>query len=189
MPPIDFANMSARDILNKLGFDSPPFDPFEIAKAMGVIVNTNIDWEKIKNIKDGKIFLENDNIVIWINPIMPKNRQKFTLAHELGHLVYDILPNLDKYSQNDMSYYRNGDKNYIETRANQFAANLLMPISEISKILSDIQEKDPNVTIAELIDGLVSVLEVSREAIVVRLKRLGVLDDDYIYPYIASKID
>lgn len=54
--------------------------------------------------------------------------QRFTIAHELAHYIFDALPGQEYYE----AYYRTDEtkNNEIrEYRANQFAANLLMPKS------------------------------------------------------------
>lgn len=188
MKALKFSGMCSKDILKTLNKETPPFNPFDIANEMGVKVDTSLNWENIRTIKDGKIYLENDEIVIWINPLMPQSRQNFTLAHELGHLVYDVLPNIEKFKDKDnldyKTFYRNGDKNAIETRANKFAGALLMPVDIIHSTVKEIQAKDPDATTDQYIDGLASIFEASKEAIIVRLKTLKVLRQDYYYPYI-----
>lgn len=185
----DFANMRSKDILTKLEINQPPFNPFEIASKMGIKVNNDLDWDKISTVKDGTIYpnYEKNTIEIWINPLRPEKRQNFTLAHELGHLVYDILPDYDNFmnKNNDKTYYRNENYGTHETLANNFAAGLLMPIFALKKAISDIQKQSSKkVTLKQYIDGLASMFEVSRDAMVVRLKSLGVISQDYTYPYI-----
>ncbi|MCZ6102903.1 ImmA/IrrE family metallo-endopeptidase [Campylobacter ureolyticus] len=179
-----FKNTRSKEILKTLGFTNPPFNPFEVAQAMGIKVDTSLDWDKVRNIKDGLLYEDKDGLVIWINPLMPKNRQNFTLAHELGHLVYDVLPNIDKDKTLNSFYYRNNNSGPEETRANNFAAALLMPIFAIANTLISIKEKDNNTTTDEFIDGLASIFEVSREAMIIRLKKLNVLNENYVYSYI-----
>lgn len=61
--------------------------------------------------------------VIYINKDMPIDRQRFTLAHELGHLMMhcggDYFPNLEE----------------AETEAHRFAGEFLMPEEEIKSSL------------------------------------------------------
>jgi len=186
MPLNDFANMRSKDVLKTLKLETPPFDPFEIASLMGVKVDTSLDWEKIRDIKDGHIYIKDDKPVIWINPLRPKNRQKFTLAHELGHLVYDVLPNMDTCDKlPSLQHYRNDNCGAKETRANKFAAGLLMPIFAIKDIVYDISDKKPKATLDDYIDAATSIFEVSRQAVIVRFKSLGIAPDDYTYGYIS----
>jgi Zn-dependent peptidase ImmA (M78 family) len=55
---------------------------------------------------------------IFVNARLPKDRLRFTLAHEMAHLIMHRMPNPD-----------------METQANQFAGAFLMPEGEIRKDL------------------------------------------------------
>ncbi|NKS64407.1 ImmA/IrrE family metallo-endopeptidase [Rhodococcus hoagii] len=62
-----------------------------------------------------------------------KRRDRFTVAHELGHyFLHYRYPNLD----GEMSYNRGGQSR-AETEANVFAASLLMPEEQFCKAFSD----------------------------------------------------
>jgi len=96
----------------------------------------DLDWDKLGY--DGMIYLNKENEPeIWINPIKPLNRQKFTLAHEIGHLANDVLPHLDKFKDPIRDDYttlqRGGYHSFKEINANKFAAQLLMPKDMILK--------------------------------------------------------
>ncbi len=89
-------------------------------------------------------------------------RDRFTIAHELGHLFLGHIKNHEKL-------YREG-ANELEYEANDFAANLLMPQSEfIRSIYSNLDE-----------DGYCDLEEVSKQfrvsisAVKTRGKFLGV---------------
>lgn len=56
--------------------------------------------------------------VVFINTKQPKDRMRYSLAHELGHIVMHRLPNPD-----------------MEKQANQFASEFLMPTQDIMKDL------------------------------------------------------
>ena len=119
-----------KDILSKIEMSKPPFNPFKIAEEIGITVKNDLDWEKFEH--DGEIYLDdNGQPEIWINPDRHVNRQNFTLAHELGHLVYDVLPNLEKFKDPIFDDYntlkRDGRRHPEEYRANLFASQLLMP--------------------------------------------------------------
>ena len=187
MKLLKWANVPAKDILKELNLTEPPFDPFEIARLMDVSVKNNLDLDKISS--DGMIYLnDNGEPEIWINPMQPPKRQIFTLAHELGHLVYHVLPNIDKFQDpiedNYSTLYRNGTRNSQETLANRFAANLLMPVFSMSEVIDDFFEKaggKQNLTRKNVIDMLVGRFSVSKDAIIVRLKQLGAIPQDYDY--------
>ncbi len=58
--------------------------------------------------------------IIFINSQMPVDRMRFSLAHELGHLVCHDIPNPEQ-----------------EMQANQFASEFLMPSDDIADDLRD----------------------------------------------------
>lgn len=102
------------DMLDSLGFAVVPDNSFDYDKLSGVLaIDNTVAMERFRKM----IVLNNrDNI----------GHQRFTIAHELAHYIFDALPNQKYYE----AYYRTDDKknNEIrEYRANKFAANLLMP--------------------------------------------------------------
>lgn len=92
--------------------------------------------------------------VIFLNSLMPNDRIRFSLAHELGHLVMHIddIPN---------------DERDVEDEANKFASQLLMPSSEIKLQLY-------NLNINKLMD-LKQRWKVSMRALVKRAYDLGTI--------------
>lgn len=60
--------------------------------------------------------------IIFVNASLPKDRLRFSLAHELGHLVMHAIPNADQ-----------------EIQANHFASEFLMPTIDISDHLFDLR--------------------------------------------------
>jgi Zn-dependent peptidase ImmA (M78 family)/transcriptional regulator with XRE-family HTH domain len=64
---------------------------------------------------------EKPNYVAVVNSQMPGDRWRWTLAHELGHMVMHRLPTMN-----------------MENEADEFAAEFLMPSQEIGQYLSDL---------------------------------------------------
>lgn len=91
---------------------------------------------------------------IFINRNQPADRQRFTLAHEIGHLVMHRLPSID-----------------MEAEANAFAAQLLMPAADIRASLFG------ELTIQKLA-ALKPIWRVSMGAILFRAKAIGLLTDN-----------
>lgn len=60
--------------------------------------------------------------IIFVNTSLPKDRLRFSLAHELGHLVMHDIPNPEQ-----------------EIQANQFASEFLMPSEDIKDDLHDLK--------------------------------------------------
>ena len=76
--------------------------------------------------KDGFSFLDQGRYAIFINERNPETRQKFTIAHEIGHIY---LGHHEALSAHALSY--NSPQHSIqrwETEANIFARNILIPV-------------------------------------------------------------
>ena len=105
---------------------------------------------------------ENGKPLIYVNSSQSKMRQRFTLAHELGHYHLghqDALRDLPENFSTNVFDPR-------ESAANQFAAALLMPKLAIHYLLSERKVKD--------ISELARLLETSEVAMRFRLKKLGI---------------
>lgn len=84
----------------------------------------------IEGISDSKIERRYNHFVILINESKDEYRQRFSIAHEISHLIIDMGYNIDSKSFNsvdsDMSFNREG-RTEEEFIANEFTAALLMP--------------------------------------------------------------
>jgi hypothetical protein len=88
----------------------------------------------------GMLEKSGESFLLTINATDPDTRQRFTLAHEIGHymlhrhLVGDGLDDDRAYRSTEIGKYHNtliGPKE--EREANKFAANLLMPRDAINR--------------------------------------------------------
>ncbi len=122
---------TADALLEAAGITSLPIPIDELVIGCGVRV---LPWDFDDNI-DGLVVQLDAGAVIWVNKGQAKTRQRFTLAHELGH---HLLRHVDEFHLDlggDLSPNATGehpDYNWrAERAANEFAANLLMPASMI----------------------------------------------------------
>ena len=121
----------------------------------------------------GVLIREEAKTVIGINSSHGETRQRFTIAHEIGHLV--LKHKGDIFVDKTVRTYRNSkssqavDRNEID--ANGFAAALLMPQALLIKELEKIPANQRGINIAE---HLASVFEVSQQAMEYRLSNLGI---------------
>jgi len=117
-----------------------------------IVVRSNLESPKI-----AAISLDNVGsypALIIMNTGLPADRERFTLAHELGHLVmHSVLVTTDE----------------AEREADAFAAEFLMPAAEIRTELKGI-------TLARAAQ-LKVVWRVAISALVRRARDLGVIDD------------
>ena len=99
--------------------DRPLDNLVQMAEDREVIV---IDWEDRTGLFDGLSGWCGDRPVTVVNSQYPLDRRRFTLAHEIGHLVMDtsISPDADD-----------------EVLAYRFAAALLAPAGHVSRELPD----------------------------------------------------
>lgn len=109
---------------------------------------------------------------IIVNNERPKKRQRFTLAHEIGHVlipwhmgtIFDIT---DGTSSSGIDYWD------MEAEANAFATELLMPSTWIRDLLSS------NENIAQLNEEIMNQAAVSAVAATLRLR--SVLPPGYVF--------
>jgi len=115
----------------------------------------------------GQIKREGEQYTIRVNRHEARERQRFTIAHELAHFflhksVIDSSP--DGITDNVL--YRSGEPERIEYEANRLAADIVMPMPLVEKVLQD--EFDGVVTEAT-IESLASRFKVSKAAMEIRL--------------------
>lgn len=168
-----------RNVLDENGITHAPVDVEIIARSADAKISFE-DFDYVDNIS-GMLFRDDKRTVIAINSNHHPNRQRFSIAHELGHLYLhtgDLF--VDRVTKiNATRHYRNEisslavDKKEIE--ANTFAANLLMPKQFIYDEISNIFDEDENISIDALTSKLSSVFEVSTSAMKYRLENLGIL--------------
>ncbi|NNN08716.1 MAG: ImmA/IrrE family metallo-endopeptidase [Acidimicrobiaceae bacterium] len=106
-----------------------PVDPTYIARAIGVKVFEMTFPDDVSGLL--KYFEGGKTPAIFVNSKTSVSRQRFTVAHELGHFVLNARQNPDDGMLDGDVFYRNGNSSNgtdpVEVFANQFAAELLMP--------------------------------------------------------------
>lgn len=106
-----------------------------IARKMGVTVR----FEPMDKDISGMIFVREGRPIIGVNSLHTPNRQRFTIAHELGHFALH-RDKIEKEIHLDTNFGglmrdQNAAKGVyeIEIEANTFAAELLMPRRELTE--------------------------------------------------------
>ncbi|MGO9110916.1 MAG: ImmA/IrrE family metallo-endopeptidase [Thermoguttaceae bacterium] len=170
---------SARDLGFRNGTDTPPYDPWPLAVVLGA------DKLREKSLGfDGQVVKEGDGLAVEIdNAVASRQRRRFTLAHEVGHLA--LWKNDGKVIKTRAQRFQG--RSEIETLCNRIASEVLAPRSEILQHLIKRTDED---RILALADGrcetrgtLQSVLnaviyissqfDVSLQFSAVRIKELG----------------
>ncbi|MBC2714091.1 MAG: ImmA/IrrE family metallo-endopeptidase [Desulfobacteraceae bacterium] len=165
----------AQQLLAEFGIDTPPVPVEDIAKQKGA----KLSFEPFEGKDDisGLLFRDKNNVIIGINSAHPRNRQRFSIAHELGHLfLHDKELFVDKVVK--LNFRDSVSSAAIDTKeiaANAFAAELLMPKQFIQNEIYKIIKKSLSLNKEELIEKLAVIFEVSKQAMEYRLTNLGIL--------------
>ena len=103
-----------------------------IAKELGIVVKQS---PTIPRNISGKITKLPTGYEIKINKYESRERQRFTLAHELAHFLLhrSVIDRLGEIADNVL--YRSGASQIVEYEANSLAAQIIMPDCIISQKL------------------------------------------------------
>lgn len=161
-------------LLRKLNISRVPVPLERIARAEGA----NVRYVPLDQELSGLVYIKQDVPFIGVNALHHPNRQRFTIAHELGHLILhrDYIVNsvhVDKEFRVAFGLRRDTQStlgtDHIEIEANQFAASLLMPQFFIEQIMNerafDIDNEGP-------IEEFARKLRVSKQALQFRIQNL-----------------
>lgn len=163
----------ANNLLAKCGISRAPVPVDEIAFKLGL----NVVPYNLGDDISGVLIMKDDRGSIGINPKDHFYRQRFSIAHELGHFVLHRKPNGLFVDKDFLVKYRYANQNYTESEkkqeqeANAFAAALLMPIEFIRIEMQ--KEELTNCTETELISKLASKFKVSEVAMSYRFANLN----------------
>lgn len=176
------SNISVRDLAHK------------IRDFLNVPINIQVRWsnseealEEWRNIlADNGVYVfkeafKNDRVsgfciydtlfpIIFLNSSMSKNRQIFTLFHEIAHLIYK--DNYLDIFENEFWSLEFSDPNNIEVKCNSFAANFLVPDEDFIE-----QVKGKSMIDQDFVD-LAEYYKVSKEVILRKLLSLRLIDND-----------
>ena len=152
--PEYIANYTRR--LLKVNVDEPIKNIFSILETAGIIIYEINDDEKF----DGVSFItDKGNPIIIVNKNFSNDRKRFTIAHELGHI---LMHNENNFP---ISSYRDKEK-----EANQFASEFLMPENYIKNSLRNLKLSE--------VGNLKSYWLTSMSSIIRRAKDLKCIDDN-----------
>ena len=165
------AEAQAIRLLEETYAGPPPVPVEQIAAARGA----QLTYEAYEGDVSGLIYRDKDRVVIGVNSTHAPTRQRFTIAHELGHLVMHKGQPVfvDRLVRMNL---RDGSSSDEEVDANAFAASLLMPRNLILQAINRIFEQTPRIGPGDLADELAGVFRVSPEAMRYRLENLGIVD-------------
>jgi Zn-dependent peptidase ImmA (M78 family) len=165
------AQDAAQELLNRLGLRTLPVPVEKIAKSLDAVIRFSpLDQEL-----SGMIYIKEGVPLIGVNSLHHPNRQRFTIAHELGHLVLhrDLITSEVHVDKKFPVLMRDSvsatGTDLIEIEANNFAAALLMPKAlldeALAKIEFDIEDASP-------LEDLAKRFRVSRQTLEYRISNM-----------------
>lgn len=163
----------ADDLLDKFSVESAPVPVDRLAEFLGIRVVYK-PYEEGDDVS-GMLYRGDGRPVIGVNSAHHIHRQRFTIAHEIGHF---LLHKGKMYVDTPTVRFRNTVSGLAidneEIEANGFAAELLLPRKFLEKSLEGLFQRkirDRKV----ILEKLSSEYKVSAQTVEFRLKNLGVL--------------
>ncbi|MBQ7609077.1 MAG: ImmA/IrrE family metallo-endopeptidase [Desulfovibrionaceae bacterium] len=147
MTPVDAANQ----VLGQFWDLCLPVDPIAIAGGLGIKVYYSNDLKELSG------FYDDEEKEILIHPNESSQRQRFSIAHELGHCVLGHGTSPRK---------KHSPAEFKERAANIFAASLLMPAITVRTL---VEQR------GMMFSELCRTFDVSEQAMAIRLSELGII--------------
>lgn len=161
--------MYARKLLHKFKIDSVPVPVEDIAKGLGA----KVVYSALDDCHCGMIYKRGNKVVIGVNSIHPESRQRFTIAHEIGHLIMhkeEIEGNVHIDQAFSEKINRDGKsslgEDLKEREANTFAAELLIPTDMLKK---ETKNKSIDIEDGEFVTELAGKFQVSFQSMSIKL--------------------
>jgi Zn-dependent peptidase ImmA (M78 family) len=165
----------ARQLIEHYQISQAPVRVEELAESMGF----QIARHRFDGPESGFALRDGNQSIIGVNIQTSRRRQRFTVAHELGHLLMHEGRPLTV----DQAVLRIDLRNEVssmatdlqEIEANTFAATLLMPDEIVSDYATILMRSNGEINRDDLIANLARTFDVSIEAMGYRLISLGIL--------------
>jgi Zn-dependent peptidase ImmA (M78 family) len=161
----------AEETLVSQNIRSLPVPVEKVAKGLGAQVRFSPLDEELS----GMIFVKEGVPIIGVNALHHPNRQRFTIAHEIGHLILHKAMitsevHVDKafpILMRDAVSATGTQKEEID--ANRFASALLMPLTLLEQALAG---KSIDIDDEKSLEDLARKFKVSRQALEFRMRKL-----------------
>ena len=164
---------AVEELLGRFSIRTPPVPVDRIAKGLGA----QLRFSPLDEELSGMIYVSEGTPIIGINSLHHPNRQRFSMAHEIAHLVlHRNLISGTVHVDKEFRVTLNRDATSAlgteqrEVEANQFAAELLMPTAWFVQALAskpfDIDNEGP-------LEELAKKFRVSRQALEFRIRNIA----------------
>ncbi|EJM29539.1 ImmA/IrrE family metallo-endopeptidase [Pseudomonas sp. GM25] len=160
--PVEAMETKARNLVLRAmddGWGGPPFDPLALAKWLGIRTEARGD------IPDARLLASEDGgRHLEYNPMRPRGRLRFSIAHEIAHTLFDDWDHEVRHRNGDTATQK--DNWQLEVLCNIGAAELLMPLGSFTELAGE------ELSIQKVMDVRKS-FDVSVEACLIRLIKLA----------------
>lgn len=133
--PVAVIQEAARSLVLKArehGWEGPPFNPLKIVKMLGATASANA------NIADARLIALPDGPVIEYNPQQSRERVRFSIAHEVAHMLFPDW--MDEVRNRGGS--PSPDDWQLEMLCNIAASEFVLPIGSIPQEIADATIED-----------------------------------------------
>jgi Zn-dependent peptidase ImmA (M78 family) len=153
-PNYSFARNMAKKVLKDYKLSAVPTDLTVIFQGLDL---KYIQLNDAKEIDGAIIEIEGKPAIAVLNKARPLQRQRFTLAHELGHIFLEHIKrdiyDSEETRENDVQSSGKA-KPPKEVEADIFASELLVPYEQLKKYTADMNN----------VDKLTGIFQVSKQA-------------------------
>jgi len=167
-PNFNYIEEKAVNLLKENKLFKPNFDILRLTERLGI----KLESKRLGDDVSGFFVMSEGQKVITYNSANIPNRQRFTIAHEIGHYIFHSKEQPIFIDKSPKVLFRNSasstGEDYREREANAFAAALLMP----KELLEEQILKSPS-EINKAITFLANKFGVSENAMSFRLSNLG----------------
>jgi Zn-dependent peptidase ImmA (M78 family) len=166
---IERARNLGEQLINIRGNDLPPFQPQEYTKLLPIKEITSGNLGEL----GAMLLRRNDGYVIKVNSNHHSSRQRFSLAHEIGHILFDELSQNNSVKQMEYRTFNPQASSIASSKDKEHlcdvaASELLMPRDVFIKYINDL---GPSI---ESIEKLSKKFNVSLQSSAIRVAELSV---------------
>ena len=156
-----------QEILNQNCITDPPVPVEELAE----VLDTRVRYSPFDGELAGMLYRDEGQRIIGVNSFHHPNRQRFTIAHELGHLC---LHKGNVHIDRTFGVKRRDENSSLaidpeEIEANRFAAELLMPYD---MLMTDLEDREIDLEEESDIIELAERYQVSVQAMTLRIMNI-----------------
>ncbi|MGO8914724.1 MAG: ImmA/IrrE family metallo-endopeptidase, partial [Stellaceae bacterium] len=173
--PVAAMERKARSVILEAfdkGWSGPPFDPITLADILKIHVQPQTDVVDARTIPTST-----GGLTIEFNPRQPRERLRFSIAHEIAHTFFPDCAKAVRH-RGGRDHSRSDDWQ-LEMLCNIAAAEIVMPFGDVSQISSG------SLTIERIME-LRSRFDVSAEAMLIRVAKAT---DERVAMFCASRTD